>query len=91
MIGQDIGLYFLIPLAIGELEKYILVEGDFYEGDLLKMVLMSDVNYWKKEKDNWKLICQLFENNKQKIEEFCYQNEEKNKWLVEFDKFKNFN
>lgn len=36
MIGQQIGLPYLIPLAIEELSKNLLVEGDFYEGDLLK-------------------------------------------------------
>ena len=91
MIGQNIGLKLLVPLAIEELEKEILVEGGFYEGDLLKMVLMSDINYWKKEKDNWNKICNLFEINKLKIEEFCYQNGYKNEWLNDFEKFMKIN
>ena len=50
LIGQNLGLKYLIPLAIKILEKNILAEGHFYEGDLLKSVLTSDPDYWKVEK-----------------------------------------
>lgn len=46
MIGQNIGLKFLVPLALEELKENILVEGDYYEGDLLKSVLTSEVSFW---------------------------------------------
>jgi hypothetical protein len=39
MIGQGIGLAFLIPLAINALERQPLAEGDFYAGDLLSSVI----------------------------------------------------
>ena len=91
MIGQNICLQFLIPLAIEELDKNILAEGVFYEGDLLKMVLTSEVNYWQKEKSNWKIVCNLFIKNKTEIEEFCYEYDYKNDWLNEFEKFKKIN
>ncbi len=42
MIGQSIGLKYLIPIAIKVLDHNILAEGDFYEGDLLKSVLTSE-------------------------------------------------
>lgn len=38
MIGQEIGLNYLVPLALNELEKNILAEGDFYPGDLFEKV-----------------------------------------------------
>jgi len=60
MIGQNIGLKFLIPLAIKVLQDNILAEGDFYEGDLLKSVLSSDASYWKNEIENWTKMCELF-------------------------------
>jgi len=91
MIGQNIGLIYLIPVAIEELKNNILAEGDFYEGDLLKMVLTSKVNYWINEKSNWKILCNLFMKNEKKIEEFCYENGYKNEWLNEFEKFKKLN
>jgi hypothetical protein len=46
MIGQNIGLQYLIPLALEHLRKKPLAEGDFYPGDLLKMVLTADPKFW---------------------------------------------
>ncbi len=46
MISQDIGTKFLVPLAIEILSKNPLVEGDFYEGDLLKSVLTVKPEFW---------------------------------------------
>jgi len=50
MIGQNIGLKFLIPLALEELNKNILAEGDYYEGDLLQAVLNSETEFWQTNK-----------------------------------------
>jgi len=60
MIGQNIGLKYLIPIAINALHDNILAEGDYYEGDLLKSVLSSDASYWKNEIENWTEMCELF-------------------------------
>jgi hypothetical protein len=49
MIGQNIGLKFLIPLALEKLRQDILAEGDYYEGDLLKAVLTSEKEFWNLE------------------------------------------
>ena len=70
MIGQNIGLKYLVPLAIEELKKNILAAGDFYEGDLLKHILVSDPKYWESEKEYWRTVCQLMEVNKARIAEF---------------------
>lgn len=67
MIGQDISLPFLIPLAMKELQINIIAEGDFYEGDLLMNVLKSDPEYWKQEVENWKEVKAIFKRGKQKI------------------------
>ena len=47
MIGQNIGLKFLIPIALEKLKLNILAEGDYYGGDLLKSVVTSEVSFWK--------------------------------------------
>lgn len=47
MVGQNIGLKYLIPLALEELEKNILAAGDFYEDDLLKAVLTFNHEFWE--------------------------------------------
>ena len=83
MIGQNIGLNFLIPLALDELKQNILAEGDFYEGDLLKSVLTSDTDYWKTEKENWSLVVNLF---KEKRKELDYNHKELFDYFKDFEK-----
>ncbi len=51
MIGQEIGLPFLVPIALEHLEKNPLVEGDFYPGDLLVNVLRIPASFWKEHPD----------------------------------------
>jgi len=63
LISQNIGLKFLIPLALEKLSKDILSEGDYYKGDLLKAVLTSETKFWTLEpKLNDKLIALISEN-----------------------------
>lgn len=81
MIGQDIGLEYLIPMAIVVLEKDILAEGDLYEGDLLTSVLTSEKSFWKKSTDLWKITCELFEKNTQTLRDFETTWEIRKKWF----------
>ena len=46
MIGQQIGLTYLVPLALELLRADPFVTGDCYEGDLLASVLRSDSRFW---------------------------------------------
>lgn len=48
MIGQNISLHYLVPLAIDLVEKNPLVSGDFYEGDLLANLLSADPAFYTK-------------------------------------------
>jgi hypothetical protein len=68
MIGQNIGLKFLIPIAIKKIQNNILAEGDFYEGDLLKSILESDPDFWKSNRENWSIVCSAFEEQKDKLD-----------------------
>lgn len=88
MIGQDIGLKYLIPIAIDILKSNILDEGDLYEGDLLKNVLTSDKNYWKDERENWKIICNLFEQNKKTLVEHETTWQIRKGWMDSFKEFR---
>jgi hypothetical protein len=56
MIGQDVGLAHLIPLAIERLVEDPLIAGDFYRGDLLKQVLSVKREFWKEHKE---LYCDV--------------------------------
>jgi len=53
MIGQNIGLQYLVPLALEHLQKNPLAEGDFYPGDLMKAVLSADSSFWR-EHPQWR-------------------------------------
>ena len=48
MIGQNIGLDYLIPLAIERLEANPFTEGACYPCDLLVNVLAGDANFWRR-------------------------------------------
>ena len=63
MIGQNIGLKFLVPLAIEELKQNILAEGDYYEGDLLKSVLTSELSFWTERVDLLDELDKLIQHN----------------------------
>jgi hypothetical protein len=46
LIGQQIGLPVLVPLAIGKLRLDPLAEGHMYAGDLLVSVLRAGGDFW---------------------------------------------
>jgi hypothetical protein len=46
MIGQQIGLRYLIPVALEHLRTDPFAEGDCYLGDLLASVLRADSRFW---------------------------------------------
>lgn len=69
MIGQEIGLDYLMPLALDELRKDIWAEGDYYEGDLLQAVLKIREDFWVNNKNHWIVLNELIKNNKADIEE----------------------
>ncbi len=56
LIGQRIGLLWLIPLAVEVLEAEPLAEGDFYPGDLLAAVLRVGPDFWVGEPEWYQRI-----------------------------------
>ncbi|WP_328876409.1 contact-dependent growth inhibition system immunity protein [Streptomyces sp. NBC_00287] len=46
LIGQDIGLPYLLPLALEVLRDNPMAEGDMYDGDLLSAVLTRNPAVW---------------------------------------------
>src|SRR5436309_14793100 len=47
MIGQHIGMDYLMPLALEHLRADPLAEGAYYSGDLLAAVLRAVREFWK--------------------------------------------
>jgi len=56
LIGQNIGLQFLVPLALQHLREDPLAQGDFYPGDLLCAVLRVNPEFWKKDSKRYEEI-----------------------------------
>lgn len=75
LIGQNIGLPFLIPLALERLSSKPLAEGDFYPGDLLVKVLMSESAFWENHSDYCeevhKIVRPLLLMGQKKKKRFC--------------------
>jgi hypothetical protein len=63
MIGQQIGLDYLVPLALEQLNTNILSEGDYYPGDLLTAILKVDKVYWRNNGSLLKDLRRLVEIN----------------------------
>jgi hypothetical protein len=49
LIGQNIGLRFLMPLAVAKLRDDPLAEGDYFPGDLLCSVLRVSPDFWAED------------------------------------------
>ena len=46
LIGQGVGLKFLIPLALDILRDDLFTEAEFYPGDLLQKIMNVDDDFW---------------------------------------------
>lgn len=73
LIGQEIGLPYLIPLALEILEKDILAEGDFYEGDLLKNVTTVGVDFWNENPEYHAQLKSLISKNLSNIDQLGFK------------------
>lgn len=51
LIGQNVGLKFLIPLALDILKADLFVDTDLYEGDLLRSVIQVNNHFWENNKE----------------------------------------
>ena len=49
LIGQEIGLKYLVPIALRKLALDPFADGDFYCGDLLKVVVGVSPAFWAAE------------------------------------------
>lgn len=63
LISQQIGLDYIVSIGLRELDKNILAEGDFYEGDLLLAISKLPPEYWTKNKSNFRTFKSLVERN----------------------------
>ncbi len=73
MIGQEIGLYFLMPLVIETLTDNLFAEGDMYEGDLLKNVLDVDTKFWDDNENYWQQLNEIIKDRRQEIAKMKFE------------------
>jgi len=69
MIGQNIALEYLIPLAIETLQTNILAEGDYYPGDLLKNVISVNTDFWVANQQMYTSLKELIQQHQHDIQE----------------------
>ena len=81
LISQQIGTEYLIGIALEKLERNILTECDFYEGDLLVAVSNLPTEFWNENQSEFQNFKKLVELNSELI-----KNELGEK---KFDKLKN--
>ena len=70
LIGQNLSLDYLIPIAIERLENDPWCRGDFYDGDLLKNVLKINSEYWKHHPDLFYRLSEIMDRVFFQIETF---------------------
>ena len=67
LISQEIGIQYLIPLAIEKLDENALSEGDLYEGDLLDVISRIPINYWTEKQNELQTLFRIVELNSKNI------------------------
>jgi CDI immunity proteins len=67
MVGQKLGLKYLIPIAIERLQSNIFIDAELYEGDLLESVLKIDSSFWDKNEHYWTQLNELIKDRRQEI------------------------
>lgn len=63
MIGQNLGLDFLVPKALQVLEKEPFIEADFYEGDLFLNILKVDKDFWEINPKFKEKVIEIFKSS----------------------------
>jgi hypothetical protein len=74
LIGQKIGLQYLLPIAFEQLKVNVFAEGDCYEGDLLDVVLKLDNAYWLSQPDYYQRFLNILKKKKSYIEKYNRDN-----------------
>jgi len=67
LISQQIGVEYLIGIVLEKLERNILTECDFYEGDLLVAVSSLPTEFWNKNQTELLNFKNLVERNSELI------------------------
>jgi len=67
LISQKIGVEYLIGIALEKLERNILIECDFYEGDLLMAVSCLSTEFWNENQTEFLTFKNIVQRNSELI------------------------
>lgn len=74
LIGQEIGINILIPLALSVLKDDPVAEGDYYEGDLLMSILSVEAEYWQNNNNHYQELKSIYPKAIELLEELSSMN-----------------
>ncbi len=70
MIIQETGSTHLVGLALDHLKEDILLEADYYEGDLLSSLLKLPTDFWKENESYYQTLKEMILANQEKLNDF---------------------
>jgi len=59
LISQELGLEVLVPIAADLLQENLLLEGDYYPGDLLSVVMQVPSSFWKEHQELYWRVSEI--------------------------------
>ena len=68
LIGQKIGLRFLLPIAVNILKNEPLIDITYFEGDLLLTLLRLYTSDWEDNQNELQLFNKVIQDNRLQIE-----------------------
>lgn len=84
MIIQETGLPYLLTISIEILEKDLLAEGNYYEGDLLGAIMKIRPDNWKGNKELWTEIDTLVKDRLDELRQLTPKLDINNFYLAKF-------
>ncbi len=87
LVSQNIGLKFLIPIALDILKSDALAEGHLYPGDLLLSVLKSNKDFWNIELQEKQRLVRIFKSSENRIKEEATRFSTARNLIKAFDEF----
>ncbi|MBP3352428.1 MAG: hypothetical protein J6L65_08525 [Lachnospiraceae bacterium] len=68
LIGQKIGLKYMLPMAVDILRNEPFIDATYFEGDLLLILLRLDKNDWEYNQNELKCFTSILQSNRSQIE-----------------------
>jgi len=77
LVGQEIGLHYVVPIAIERVEQQPLTNGDFYRGDLLVTLLRLPAAFWQHRRDWHRRVEQVARSVVEHLSSMSHEKQQK--------------